>query len=52
MSTSTILRPGRVGIDVTPDVSAGGGDVAFICIRGGDTCVAFGLVGWGEGGCE
>jgi len=52
MAAGTIIRTGRMGVFVAPDVGAGGGDVAFVLVGGWDACVAGGFVGWRESGGE
>ena len=52
MAAGAIIRTGCVGVVVAPDVGAGGGDVAFVLVGGGDAYVAGGFEGWRESGGE
>jgi hypothetical protein len=45
MATSAVVRTRLVGVIVTPDVRARGGDVALVLVGSGDTRVTRGFVG-------
>jgi len=52
MAAGAIIWTGRVRVAVAPDVGAGGGNVAFVLVGGGDACFAGGFVRRREGGGE